>query len=70
MISSPAVFTEVIHLYLARDLRPAPLQHEAQEVLEIHWFPLGQALAWCDSGEIRDAKTLAGLYRARAHLAG
>lgn len=70
MVSSPAVFTEVIHLYLARDLRPAPLEHERGEVLEVHWVPLAEALRWADRGAIRDAKTLAGLYRARAHLPG
>jgi ADP-ribose pyrophosphatase len=68
MVSSPAVFTEVIHLYLARELRPVALRHEAQEVLEVHWMPFAQALEWAGSGEIRDAKTLAALYRARARL--
>lgn len=68
MLSSPGVFTEVIHLYLGEDLTPRPLAHEGDEVIEVHWLPLGQALAWCLDGTIRDAKTLIGLFRAAAAL--
>jgi ADP-ribose pyrophosphatase len=68
MISSPGVFTEVIHLYLARGLQPAGHEHERDEVIEIHWLPLTQALDWCADGTIQDAKTLIGLFRANALL--
>ena len=68
MISSPGVFTEVIHLYLGRDLTELPHAHESDEVIEIHWLPLGQALTWCLDGTIADAKTLVGLFRAGAAL--
>lgn len=68
MHSSPGVFTEVIHLYLARGLREVALGHEGDEVIEVHWFPLEQALTWCLDGAITDAKTLIGLYRADAWL--
>ncbi len=64
--SSPGVFTEMIYLYLARDLQTLGHDHDTDEVIEIHWLPLEQALAWCLSGEITDAKTLVGLYRAAA----
>lgn len=67
--SSPGVFTEVIHLYLACDLYPLEQCHDADEVIEIHWLPLGEALDRCRSGEILDAKTLIGLYRGAAQLA-
>jgi ADP-ribose pyrophosphatase len=66
MHSSPGVFTEVIHLYLARGLRHAGHEHERDEVIEIHWLPLAQALDWCVDGTITDAKTLIGLFRAAA----
>ena len=66
MLSSPGVFTEVIHLYLARDLRQAMHDHEGDEVIEIHWFPLEQAIRWCQDGTISDAKTLVGLFRGSA----
>ena len=68
MHSSPGVFTEVIHLYLARGLEEAAPVHEHDEVIEIHWLPLGQAMAWCIDGTISDAKTLVGLFRAAAVL--
>jgi 8-oxo-dGTP pyrophosphatase MutT (NUDIX family) len=66
--SSPGVFTEVIHLYLARGLSEIDLGHEADEVIEVHWFPLADALIWCADGNITDAKTLIGLYRADGML--
>jgi ADP-ribose pyrophosphatase len=68
MHSSPGVFTEVIHLWLARGLSQGePAQH-ADELIEIHWLPLSQALDWCNDGTITDAKTLIGLYRTQAYL--
>lgn len=66
MNSSPGVFTEVIYLYLARGLRQTRHDHETDEVIEIHWLPLAQALDWCIDGTITDAKTLIGLFRAGA----
>ncbi len=66
--SSPGVFTEIIYLYLARGLSEVDLGHEAEEVIEVHWLPLVDALAWCADGTITDAKTLIGLYRADAAL--
>jgi 8-oxo-dGTP pyrophosphatase MutT (NUDIX family) len=68
--SSPGVFAEVIHLYLARGLSEVDLGHEADEVIEVHWLPLADALARCHDGGITDAKTLIGLFRADAMLRG
>lgn len=65
IVSSPGVFTEVIHLFLARSLSPVPAQTEEQEVIEVHWLAWGEAWRMAQSGEIEDAKTLAGLLRAR-----
>jgi ADP-ribose pyrophosphatase len=66
MLSSPGVFTEVIHLYLARGLRRVAQDQESDEVIEIHWRPLSEALRWCVDGTITDSKTLIGLFRADA----
>ena len=68
MHSSPGVFSEIIHLYLARGLSEVDLGHEPDEVIEVHWVSLADALVWCDDGTITDAKTLIGLYRADAML--
>lgn len=68
MLSSPGVFSEIIHLYLARDLSHVPYQHEVHETIEVHWLPFDEAFTRAVTGEIRDAKTLAGLLRARGWL--
>jgi 8-oxo-dGTP pyrophosphatase MutT (NUDIX family) len=64
-LSSPGVFTEVLHLYLATGIGPAPLAHERNEVIEIHWVPLETACDWALGGTITDCKTVVGLLRAR-----
>ena len=66
VVSSPGVFTEVVHLYLARQLAPAAAAREHGEVFEAHWVPLGDAVARALSGEITDGKTVIGLLRAAA----
>ncbi len=69
MLSSPGVFTEVIHLYLARGLSAARSQLEDSEVIEVHWVSFRQACDMALSGELRDAKTVIGVLRA-AHQLG
>ncbi|MBV8740462.1 MAG: NUDIX hydrolase [Sinobacteraceae bacterium] len=64
VLSSPGVFGEVLHLYLARDLRPATSAHEHAEVIEVHWVTLEEAFRWSLDGTIRDAKSVIGLLRA------
>jgi ADP-ribose pyrophosphatase len=65
-LSSPGVFTEVIHLFLATDLIQATTSHEAAEVIEVHWLPLEEARRWALDGTIRDGKTALGVLRAAA----
>ena len=66
IVSSPGVFTEVVYLFLARDLGAVPAAAEEHEVFEVHWVTFEDALARARNGEIMDAKTLAGLFRAAA----
>ena len=66
--SSPGVFTEIIHLFLARDLSPAPQAHELHEVIEVHWLPITEAWGRAVDGTYTDGKTLIGLLRAHARL--
>jgi ADP-ribose pyrophosphatase len=70
ILSSPGVFAENIHLFLARNLVPVPQAHEPHEVIEIHWIPLAVATGRALSGELRDAKTIIGLLRAASRLQG
>jgi ADP-ribose pyrophosphatase len=69
MVSSPGVFTEVVHLYLARALEPVATAAEAHEVFEIHWLEFAPAVERARRGEIDDAKSVIGLLRAHAFLA-
>jgi 8-oxo-dGTP pyrophosphatase MutT (NUDIX family) len=64
-LSSPGVFSEVLHLYLATAISPATAAHERAEVIEIHWLPFDTACNWALDGTITDAKTVIGLLRAR-----
>jgi ADP-ribose pyrophosphatase len=68
IVTAPGFCDEVIHLYLARELAAAAPRPEVHEVLEIHWVAFDEALARAASGEIRDAKTVAALFRARGVL--
>jgi 8-oxo-dGTP pyrophosphatase MutT (NUDIX family) len=67
--SSPGVFTEVIHLYLATDLKEVGSHPEEHELFELHWLPLTRALAMAQNGEISDAKTIIGIFRAVVRFA-
>jgi ADP-ribose pyrophosphatase len=66
LVSSPGVFTEVIHLYLATGLTAVAAKPEEHEVLEVHWKPLEEVLDMARNGELRDAKSLVGIFRAAA----
>jgi 8-oxo-dGTP pyrophosphatase MutT (NUDIX family) len=68
MLSSPGVFTEVLHLFLARGLSAARAQPEDNEVLEVHWVSFRHACDMALSGELRDAKSSVGLLRAAQRL--
>jgi ADP-ribose pyrophosphatase len=68
IVSSPGVFTEVIHLFLATGLRVAAAKPEEHEVLEIHWKPIAEVLQMAQDGELRDAKSLVGIFRAVARI--
>lgn len=62
MLSTPGFCSEVLHIYLARDLRPGPQALEqGEESIEVLRLPLREALALCADGSISDGKTVTGL---------
>ncbi|MFP4030746.1 MAG: NUDIX domain-containing protein [Desulfococcaceae bacterium] len=61
IVPVPGYADERIHLFLAESLRPAQQALDADEVIEVHTFPLGNVWEMVDAGEIQDAKTLGGL---------
>ena len=72
--TAPGFATELMHLYLATDLRPAHgdrLGPDEDERLELERLSLADALAAIDKGEIVDAKSILGiLWLARLGVAG
>src|SRR3974390_2997726 len=67
-VSSPGVFTEIVHLYLARELQSVNMSHEAGELIEVHWIDFEKACSRALDGDINDGKTALGLLRARSVL--
>jgi ADP-ribose pyrophosphatase len=67
-LPAPGIFTEVIHLYLARDLDVGTPTPDADEDLEVQWLPLAEAMDKVLRGEWNDGKTALGLWRAQYHL--
>ncbi len=59
--SSPGFCTEYLHLYLATDLVPKPLQAEDSESISLVRVPLKEIPGLIASGAICDAKSIAGL---------
>jgi len=67
-LPAPGIFTEIIHLYLARDLSVGPPTPDSDEELEIDWVPFGEAAAKVQCGEWNDGKTAMALWRAQYQL--
>ena len=65
---APGYSTEFMHVYLATDLRPDPLEADADEFLSIEHMPMAEALALAERGGIPDAKSLAAFFLVKAHL--
>lgn len=67
-IPAPGLFTEVIHLYLARDLEIGEATPDIDEELELEWLALSDAIGRVQRGEWNDGKTAMALMRAQYHL--
>jgi ADP-ribose pyrophosphatase len=59
--TAPGFCDELMHLYLATDLRETAAGGDTDEQLEPSWMTLADALAAIDDGRIADAKTMAGV---------
>ncbi|MFQ5487287.1 MAG: NUDIX hydrolase [Gammaproteobacteria bacterium] len=71
IVSSPGVFDECIHLFLADSLAEADSSHvDEHEVFERHWLPFEQLLQWARDGRLQDAKSIVALWRAAEYLPG
>jgi ADP-ribose pyrophosphatase len=61
--AAPGYCTEYLHLYLATYLIPSKLEAEDTDEIEVVRVPLTKIPELIASGEIADAKSIAGLFR-------
>lgn len=59
--STPGFSDEIMYLYLAQELFAEKLESDDDEFIEIHKIPYTEAVDKIVKGEIRDAKTIAGV---------
>jgi ADP-ribose pyrophosphatase len=64
----PGYSDERIHIFLARELRPARQDLDRDEIIDVHEVEFSRALEMIQQGEIQDAKSIAGLFMAQTHL--
>jgi ADP-ribose pyrophosphatase len=69
ILTTPGFCDEKIHLFLARGLSTAAQALDPDEILSVGHVPFERALEMIRAGEIRDAKSIAGLHLAAQHLA-
>ncbi|MBM4363182.1 MAG: NUDIX hydrolase [Deltaproteobacteria bacterium] len=60
--TTPGISSEVIHLFVARDLTPVPQRLGEGEHLTVESYTLDECLDLAARGEIADAKTLIGIF--------
>jgi ADP-ribose pyrophosphatase len=65
---APGYSTEYMYFFLATGLRPAPLAGDSDEEISVERVSTVQLTDLVASGDLRDAKSLAALYLARAWL--
>ena len=65
---SPAIMSEIIHIYLAKNLKPGDRHLDEDEFLEVEKVPFAQAFKMVLDGEITDAKTQIALFKAKELL--
>lgn len=72
--TAPGFTDEYMHLFLATDLTPAHpdgrLGPDEDERLILEWLPWRDAVAAAETGEIRDAKSIVGLFWLARRLGG
>jgi ADP-ribose pyrophosphatase len=59
---------EVIHIYLARDLKAGVSHLDVDEALEVFELPLSEAIKLIQQGEITDSKTIVALFLTEKYI--
>lgn len=62
---SPGFCQELIHIYLATDLKQGKIHLDEDEFLEVEKYPLNKLIKMIHEGKIQDGKTVIGLLIAK-----
>lgn len=65
---APGLSNELMAVYLAQELTPAPLPGDADEEIEVRPMPFGELVAMALDGRMSDAKSVVGIMRAASRL--
>lgn len=65
---APGYSTEYMHIFLATGLRPDPLDPDADEYLSVEKIPVRDVMRQVETGQMKDAKSLAALLLAKPYL--
>ena len=65
---APGYSSEKIHFYLANKLDKSVMKTEEDERIQVEELPITLALSKIRSGEIHDAKTVCGIFRALDYI--
>lgn len=65
---APGYSTELLHIFLARDLSSDPLPRDDDEFLQVEQYPIAEAYRMAETGVLQDAKSLAALFLVRPLL--
>jgi ADP-ribose diphosphatase len=65
---APGLTNELMAIYLAQDLSPAPLDGDADEEIEVRPMALMELTRMALDGQLRDAKSVVGILRVAAYL--
>jgi len=66
--STPGFCSELLHIYLATDLKPCGQKLEADEYLEVARMPFDKAVDMLYKGEIKDSKTAIAIMMAKKRI--
>ncbi len=65
---APGYSTELLHIFLARDLSFDPLPGDDDEFLQVEQYAIAEAYRMAETGVLQDAKSLAALFLVRPLL--
>lgn len=68
LLASPGISTEVLHMYLARDLRFGASHPDPDEFLQVRRAPFADLLERVMAGDLTDAKTVACILKVNEYL--